>query len=58
MANAVIHPLYTPLGTTINYNVIANLHNLQIITAPLSLFQPGISSSAVSWQQLYIVKNF
>jgi hypothetical protein len=57
MENGFIDPLYTTLGTTVNYNAIANLHNLQIITVPLNLFQPGVSLSAVSWQQLHILKN-
>jgi hypothetical protein len=34
----IIDHLYTPLGTTSNYSAIANLHNLQITTAPLKLF--------------------
>jgi hypothetical protein len=29
---------YTQLGTTINYSAIANLHTLQIITAPAKPF--------------------
>jgi hypothetical protein len=57
MENGFIESLYATLGTTVNYNAIANLLNLQIITATLRLFQPGVSLSAVSWQQLHILKN-
>jgi hypothetical protein len=31
---------YTPLGTTSNYSATANLHNLQIVTAPTKNFPP------------------
>jgi hypothetical protein len=37
-----IDHLYTPLGTTSNYSAIFNLHNSQIATAPLSIFQPSV----------------
>jgi hypothetical protein len=32
--NGFIEHLYTPLGTTSNYSAIANLHALEIATAP------------------------
>jgi hypothetical protein len=30
--------IYTPLGTTSNYSTVANLHTLQITTAPAKSF--------------------
>jgi hypothetical protein len=33
-----IDHFYTPLGTTSNYSAIANLHTLQITTAPAKAF--------------------
>jgi hypothetical protein len=33
-----IDNLYTPLGTTSNYNAVANLHNSQITTAHAKIF--------------------
>jgi hypothetical protein len=37
--------LYTPLGTTSNYSAIANLHTLQIATAPPKLFPAYVFNS-------------
>jgi hypothetical protein len=34
LVNGFTDHLYTPLGTTSNYSAIANLHTLQITTAP------------------------
>jgi hypothetical protein len=36
--NGFINHLYTPLGTKSNYSAIANLHTLQITTAPVKPF--------------------
>jgi hypothetical protein len=38
MLNGFIDLLYTPLGTTSNYNAIANLYNSQITRAPAKPF--------------------
>jgi hypothetical protein len=51
-----IDHLYTPLVTTGNYSAIANLHALQIATAPATLFQPAASSTAVPQQRLLTVE--
>jgi hypothetical protein len=45
--------LYTPLGTTSNYSAIANLHTLQITTAPVKPF-----SSLLYLQQLFPSNGF
>jgi hypothetical protein len=47
LVNGFIAHLYTPLGTTRNYNAISNLQNLQITTAPVKPF-----SSLLCLQQL------
>jgi hypothetical protein len=38
LVNGFIDHLYTPLGTVSNYSAVANLHTLQITTAPAKLF--------------------
>jgi hypothetical protein len=38
LVNGFIDQLHTPHGTTSNYNAIANLHTLQITTAPAKPF--------------------
>jgi hypothetical protein len=48
--------IYTQLGTTSNYSPIANLHHLQITTAPSKIFHPLVSSPAVHWQRLLTVE--
>jgi hypothetical protein len=40
-----IDHLYTPLETTGNYGIIANLHTLQIITAPAKSFPASVLTS-------------
>jgi hypothetical protein len=42
--------------TTNNYSATANLHNSQITTSPLRLFQLDVSSPAVPWQRFLIVE--
>jgi hypothetical protein len=54
--NGFIDHLCTPLGTTGNYSATANLHTLQITTAPAKLFHPAMPSSAVPWQRLLTVE--
>jgi hypothetical protein len=38
LVNGFIDHLYTPLGNTSNYSAIADLHTLQITTAPAKPF--------------------
>jgi hypothetical protein len=53
-----IDHLYTRLVTTSTYNAIADLHTLQITTAPVKAsFQPVVSS-AVPWQLLLTVEVY
>jgi hypothetical protein len=49
----LLTPLYAPLGTTSNYSAIANLHTLQITTAPDKPF-----SSLMSRQQQFRGNGF
>jgi hypothetical protein len=46
-----IDHLYTRLGTTSNYNAIADFHTWQIITSHAMFFQPAASSPGVPWQR-------
>jgi hypothetical protein len=45
----------TRLGTTSNYNVIAN-HILKITSANAKSFQPAVSSLVIFWQRLLTVE--
>jgi hypothetical protein len=53
-----IDHLYTPVATTSNYSALANLHTLQITTAPAKPFSSLLSSSAVSCKRLVIQWRF
>jgi hypothetical protein len=44
-----IDHLYTQVVTTSNYSAIANLNNLQIITARAKSFPTCVPSPAVPW---------
>jgi hypothetical protein len=46
LANGFIDHLYTPLGTTSNYNAVADFHTLQI-TQPQVFSQTSASPTAV-----------
>jgi hypothetical protein len=54
--NGFIENLYTRLGTISNYSANGNLHNSKSLQHSLSLFQPAVSSPAVSWQWLLTVE--
>jgi hypothetical protein len=56
LVNRFIDQLHTRLWTTSTYSAIADLHNLQITTAPAKPFQPAVSSPAIPWQRLLTVE--